>query len=497
MSQESPSSSARWKEKFWDEAEKLIRLRSDSLEGNEELSNFLVSLLQDCGLSAQKQQVFHSLESASKRQFNVIGILGDPLVDRKIRKGLLLLSGMDTPSPGLKELWPAAAKGGRELTEVAGRWTGLGAARGKLDFLCKIIAATQFREKYLRMPIYLVGVCGAELGGIGVRYLLESQILNPQSVLVTGPTAGQVALSQKAHLQYRIVLEFPVRDRDPKGFNRRVSLKAFGRSAFAGVPERGNNAILKALWLLERAVESQFEVQITKISGGSYPSQMPDLAELEFYLASHQFEDFKRFFKTTTQSAKIEADTQVEYSGLGDVGMRFLPESVFPAIRDVLSVLSTQLQPQDGATSVLTAIRQRVGAIELNLDVRVLETHELSKIDRALQDGFRALGARYRDLSVSVAREASIPGFRVSVDDPWPSLNLGVYQEVWPDRDPVLATASASDGAGLFAKKGYDVLVFHPGDALSYSHEPGESVKIEDLVSAIKFYEQLIERVCL
>src|SRR3990172_11741352 len=90
-----------------EQARRMIRLNSESPQGTEALVNFLVPQLQDAGLMTQVQQVFHSQEGVSKRQYNVIGILGDPLVERKIRRGLLLLTHLDTARPGLSRRWTA------------------------------------------------------------------------------------------------------------------------------------------------------------------------------------------------------------------------------------------------------------------------------------------------------------------------------------------------------------------------------------------------------
>src|SRR3954470_21919776 len=95
--------------RFLDEAKRLIRINSVSANGNEEIANYAAALMQDRGLKTQVQHVTHSNELISKRQFNVIGILGDPLSDRKIRKGLLLNSHLDTISPGIMDNWNETA----------------------------------------------------------------------------------------------------------------------------------------------------------------------------------------------------------------------------------------------------------------------------------------------------------------------------------------------------------------------------------------------------
>src|SRR3954453_23046029 len=91
--------------RFLEEARRMIRINSVSVNGNEEIANFVAALMQDRGLKAQVQHVTHSNEEISKRQFNVIGIMGDPLSDRKIRKGLLLNTHLDTVSPGITQNW--------------------------------------------------------------------------------------------------------------------------------------------------------------------------------------------------------------------------------------------------------------------------------------------------------------------------------------------------------------------------------------------------------
>ena len=165
--------------RFLEEARKMIRMNSVTSNGNEELANYVGLLMQDKGLKVQMQHVTHSNEDLSKRQFNVIGILGDPLVDRKIKKGLLLSSHLDTVSPGLLEHWTETGGDPFSASVKDGKIFGLGAADVKLDFLCKLHAVEKFREKKLKNPIYLAGTCSEERGMLGAKYLIKSLSLNP------------------------------------------------------------------------------------------------------------------------------------------------------------------------------------------------------------------------------------------------------------------------------------------------------------------------------
>jgi len=58
----------------------------------------------------------------------------------------------------------------------------------KLDFLCKLKALERYRERKLKMPIYLVGTAGEEIGMIGAKFLIKSLVLNPKYVLVGEPS---------------------------------------------------------------------------------------------------------------------------------------------------------------------------------------------------------------------------------------------------------------------------------------------------------------------
>jgi succinyl-diaminopimelate desuccinylase len=183
--------------RFLDEARKMIRINSVSVNGNEEVANFVAALMQDRGLKTQIQHVTHSNEDISKRQFNVIGIMGDPLSDRKIRKGLLLNTHLDTVSPGIFENWTETGGDPFAATLKEGRIYGLGSADVKLDFLCKLHALERFRERKLKQPVYLVGTCGEEIGMFGAKYLIKSQALNPRFVVVGEPSELKIVYAHK------------------------------------------------------------------------------------------------------------------------------------------------------------------------------------------------------------------------------------------------------------------------------------------------------------
>lgn len=515
-----------------EEALRMLRIDSITSNGNEELVNYALFLLQTKGIKAHTQQVLHSLDEVSRQQFNVIGVLGDPLVDRKTRKGLLLLAPLDTVASGLATHWnlpgmdpfsPVVSSG-----EASERLIGLGAASGKLDFLCKVHAAKKFVDRKLKTPIYVVGVCGSELGEFGGRYLLQSLALNPRFTLVGAPTDLNLVRAHKSLSVFRASIDFHTIERGARGFNRRVHLASYGRAAHGAYPDQGVNAMLQLMDFVQLAMDNGFEIQFTSFQGGASPgtsrggalvtanggfgvNQVPDEAEAEFFLTSHQLEDFKRFFREASRQMNAEGSGRenafkIEFGGLGDTGISFLPEVVFQCLSELAAfprkLATSRLSGQEssGMTANVGRIKQLPNRLEIWFEIR-LPTH-LSAVElmRSVEQGVASIGARFPSLNLNVRRERHSPGLSVPEAQPFAALcnealdAAGVPPSVavsGPEGEFALATE-----AGLFAQKGYDALAFGPGSAKGNAHSPNESVRVADLERAIQFYEQVIERVC-
>lgn len=483
----------------------MIRIASISASGNEELANFCVALMQDRGLKTQLQQVTHSIESASKRQFNVLGFLGDPLVDRKTRKGLLLLTHLDTTIPGLPEHWTETQGDPYAAIVKEGQIHGLGSADAKIDFACKLKAIEKFRERKLKMPIYLVGTCGKELGMFGARYLIKSMSLNPKFTIVGDPTGLKTVYSHKSFHLYRISLGFQMVERDAKGFNRRIDLHSFGRSAHGADPASGVNAIQQATDFLKEAVDNGFEIRFTKIDGGEMVNLVPDKAKAEFYLTSHQLEDFKRFFREIVKQRNKERAFRVELGGLGDMGVRFLPEPFFPCLLEInafVGGVTDKLAKQLDATfspphSTVSwgAVKQRLGGVDLLLDVRLLPDRALEEFNREIQEGIRRIAAQYPQFNLSATPERSNGPLTMTANHELVKLSREALAAAGLPVE--LGKSSATTEAAQFQAAGYEAIAFGPGKATGNAHAPNEHCSIADIEKAVAFYENVIERACL
>ena len=487
-----------------EEAKKMIRINSVSTRGNEELANFVLGLVQERGMKGQLQQVMHSHEEISKRQFNVIGVLGDPLVDKKTRKGLLLNTHLDTVSPGLPENWTETGGDPFAATVKDGKIYGLGSADVKLDFLCKLHAIGKFREKKLKMPVYLVGTCGEEVGMFGARYLIKSGALNPKYVVVGEPSELKVVYAHKCLNIFKISIGYQLIERDVKGFNRRIDLHSFGRSAHGSYPHLGENAITQAIELLQKSTDNGFETRFTKMSGGDTVNKVPDRAMVQFYLTSHQFEDFKRFFRELVRAEGKEKSFRVELGGVGDTGVRFLPEAAFQCLTEVMGffkTITTDFEKVKDAgynpafsTVNFGQLKQSASGIELYFDLRLLPDLQPEEIQNHILKGIKEISARYPALNVSAVRERMNPGLNLKADDELVKLCLESMEGA--GITPILDKKATSTEAAQYFAHGYPAVIFGPGISHGNSHSPNEHNLLDHLEKAQAFYENLIERAC-
>lgn len=490
-----------------EEARRLIRINSVTSNGNEELSNYLVSILQDRGFKTQVQQVAHSSEDLSKRQFNVIGILGDPLVDKKIFKGLLLNTHLDTVSPGLAENWTETGGDPFSATIKGNKIFGLGAADVKLDFLCKLHAAEKFREKKLKMPIYLVGTCGEEVGMFGAKYLIKSLALNPKYVLVGEPSQLKLVYAHKCLNVYSARIGYQAIERDAKGFNRRIDLHVFGKSAHSSYPHLGVNALYQMIEFLQKAREHGFEMRFSRLEGGDTVNKVPDHALAQFFLTSQQFEDFKRFFReyVRAQTPAGEKSFRVELGGVGDSGVRLLPENVFDCIREMLGVFRDLSKTFEGRsdpgynppTSTMNCgqIRQKPGELQMMIDLRLLPDVDAKEIENKVLKAFEGISSRYPKFTVEGVLQRMNPGLNMQENHPFVQICRQAMEEA--GIDPILDKKATSTEAAQYFGAGYPAVIFGPGLSQGNAHSPNEYNLVDELEKAVIFYEKVIEKVCV
>jgi acetylornithine deacetylase/succinyl-diaminopimelate desuccinylase-like protein len=490
---------------FQEEIKKIISIPSVSSDGNEVLANWLVDRMNAAGLKAQLQPVTHSLENVSKRQFNVIGILGDPLVNQKIKQGLLLNTHIDTVGTGLLSNWTECGENPFQATFKENRIYGLGTADVKLDFLCKLRAVEKFREKKLKQPIYLVGTCGEEIGMFGAKYLIQSKALNPKYVLVGEPSDLNVVYAHKSLNIFKATIGFQMLAKDAKGFNRRIVIESFGKSAHGSYPHLGTNAIHQLMDLIRDSIDQGYEMRFVRIEGGETTNKVPDRAVAEFYLTAHQFEDYKRFFGDLVEQTGMKDSFRMEAGGGDDVGIRFMPDSVFDCaarisdhfrkVANQFAKISDDTFTPPHSTVNFAQMKRSLNGIEIFMDLRVLPDQSPEEIEKGILSEIRAIGADYPMLNVACIKQRGNSALGMTLN----------HELVRICKDAMLAAGlpvkldkkATSTEAALYFKAGYEAVIFGPGLSVGNSHSPNEFQITEHLDAATAFYERVIERVCL
>ncbi|MGE4232187.1 MAG: M20 family metallopeptidase [Bacteriovoracia bacterium] len=486
---------------FLEEAEKLIRINSVSQNGNEEIAFYLQQIMKTMGFKTSLQEVSHSLEGVSKRQFNLIGILGDPLVDRKTRKGLLLNTHLDTVSGGMPFHWTETGNNPFNPTIKDGKIFGLGSADVKLDFLCKLKACEKYKERRLKMPIYLVGTAAEEIGMLGAKFLIKSGVLNPRYAIVGEPSELKVIHAHKAYLVYSIGICFNQIEKDAKGYNTRIQLRCAGKSAHGSYPNLGDNAIERLFATLKKIKEANFQFRISQLGGGDLVNKVPDQAMVEFFVGSSSFEDFKRF----ARDSLMEQNVLIEYGGIGESGIRFLPENLLEALeqtRGALQQLKTELFTKTDETFNPSESTMNLGRIEqtrdgvfFHLDFRLLPHVSLDAFEQRLKDLVGETNQRFSNLIFKVQKKRMNPSLDLKDTNELVRTAKEVQEAVGISAG--LDKKATSTEAAQYFQAGYDAIVFGPGKSHGNSHSPNEHNIIEHLDKAVHFYDRMIERFCL
>jgi acetylornithine deacetylase/succinyl-diaminopimelate desuccinylase family protein len=190
---------------------RLVRARSENPPGGEEaVARELAAACEERGIEARLDEVAP----------------GRPNVHARIGEGggLLLLGHTDTVPAG--DGWTADPFGGARRD---GRIVGRGAADMKAGVAAGVIAMAALKDT--RVGVELAAVVDEEESGLGVRAMLERRRVEARAAVVPEPTELQTIVACRG--------------------NCYVDVEVRGRSAHAGSPEQGHNAIYDAMRIVE------------------------------------------------------------------------------------------------------------------------------------------------------------------------------------------------------------------------------------------------------
>ncbi len=491
-----------------EQAIQFLSINSISKEGNEEIVNFLIPLYEELGAKVVQQQVYHSVSGFSKRQFNLIGILGDDLVDTKTSKGLLLLSHVDTPSAGNLSDWDQLNSKPWAPKKEGGKFIGLGVANAKLDFLCKLMACRQFREKKLSQPIYLVATCAGEAPIQGAKYLTQSNVLNPKYALVGHPSNLGLINRHKGKLVARIQISFLSVDRDTQSYNSRITIKTKGRGALVSTPDLGRCAITQLLKLLRALKENDIRMKLFSINGGGDFNRVADSSSVSIVIMDSQLDDFRRQFREYVTNNPDEY-FEPSFGSTGSEGIRLFPREVLESLFEIENLVkrhneelskekNSEFSP-DVSTCAINQIEHDQNMINITLYFSLLPEVWASdmrkKIETQLQKETMEIAQAYSKLSIRYRTLVSSPPLSTDENSTFVKTLLACL-----DRSGIeskVMSGSASTEASFFSDQGIATVAFGAGMEANNSHAPNEQVEDSQLDAATRFYSQVIDSFCL
>lgn len=493
---------------FLQEAMRLLEIKSVAEEGNEDLVNFLIPVLERMGAKLILQQVPHSLMDHSKRQFNLIGIFGDDLVDSRTKKGLLLTTHSDTAAPGNKSDW-TANEGDPLLPKVENEKVyGLGAAHAKMDLFAKLRVCEQYAKTPLKQPLYFSATCGGESPLAGARYLIQSGVVNPRHVLVGHPTGLRIVHGQKSQLTFTVRLSYVAIERDAQQFNTKIYLSARSPSGDVALHAGSENALTKMLGLVDRVQSSRVPAKLFSIQAGASMNRLPDMATVGMVIPSQEFEPLREKFRSFFASNQGEA-FELRFGGTGDRGVKLLPQDMMPALFAIFGDLQKfgeeLAQVKDDnfsvptSTAVINSITQDRDSLSLSVQLHLLpelsSNEKKKEIEQKFRERLQGILRQYPALSLECRRLVSTPRFHLDVNHEFvKALGSDLERSGTTPMPDCINTVSE---AGYFHERGYDTLLFGPGGEDSHFHAANECVDLGQVNAAIRFYSQVVETLCV
>lgn len=492
---------------FLNQALKFLEIKSVAEEGNEEAINFLIPIFEQAGAKLVLQQVPHSLKDHAKRQYNLLAIFGDDLVDSRTKKGLLLTAPVDTCAPGNPSDWTELA--GKPFHPKAnGEWIcGLGAVNSKLNFLAMLTAAESFSRSRFQRPLYVAATCGGESVLAGCRYLIQSGAVNPRHVIVGRPTGLKLQHTEKAQLTFQLKISFIAVERDAQEFNAKVFVSSRSTARHCGHPLASKNALANVLFFLESLKNSPVENKLMSIHGTSSLNKTPDFASAGVVIRSKDLDAIRDRFRSISANNR-DCQFEMRLGGTGDRGVKLLPEEVYLCLRKVLEQVQAMNEAMapvrdeafapDHSFALLSSVVHERDSLELTVQFNLLPEFGSAEARKEIETDFKnriqAIGRNFKAVSLDCRRVNATQRF---FTDPASTFMTTLQADM---QRAGLASAiqpgNCSTEAAHFSEKGYEAIAFGAG-VMTEANCPNEKVRLDDLQSAIRFYSRAIEAFCL
>ncbi|GMV39990.1 MAG: hypothetical protein AMXMBFR64_17060 [Myxococcales bacterium] len=421
---------------------------------------------------------------------NLIGLKGP-----RENGGLLLVSPVRSEPPGNPAAWTETGGAPLHATTRHGRLYGLGALSGKLDLLCKVIAATQTPRAALKRPLWVAALFGGEAAAQrGGAYMLESGLLHPDAVLLGHPTNLELVREHRGHLVFRLNI------RRAKNIWRLPRTEGSYRVRFSGspahgsAPHLGSNAVQAGLsWLSRIAAEGL--ATIHNVQGGDSPNRVPERLDAVLLLTGSALPEPPPGVSLVPVD-EDEADISYPVNDCLNIARMLC--------RRVEALLGSPpcFDAPDGASWPrglwnLGVVRTSPAGLSLTYELRTTLDHDAETLLSRIEELCVAAGDATKQHTVELEVVKDQPPLN-AVGDAGDQPLFGLCREALREVG-VTPTDGESDihtEGWLFSAWGLDTVVFGPGYAAGVLSRPNEHVSLLHLQKAVQFYERVIQKFC-
>ena len=444
---------------FIEACKEFIAIDSSPTNGTGEICKFVETLALKLGFAVFREE---SIQRGIE-QGTIVCSLGE--IERAT--DLMLQSHLDTVDPGSFALWDRTGRNPFHASIHDRKIFGLGAARTKLDFLCKLYAAKAFLQKEPKKNFAVVGTYGAEASMQGAIHLIRHKILQPKRALVGEPTDFSLSYAGKGMANIEISIPFSSEEKECRvhhdtGESQSTQSKFFrGVASHSALPEKGVNALDKLFTYLRQLPD---QLLILDIDGGTNHNTVPTQAVLEFDIYPLREKSLNQKILSIIEMIRILESEFKKY-----------PDNNFdPAITTI----------NIGMARTFSDHFKLMGCVNWPSAVEE-ETYRLWM--EKLEGQCNNVGASFQ------VRDFKKP-FLTSPESEFAKTTLEIIRS--EQSAAQLSTQPVTNEANVFSKFGIETLAFGPGHRDENAHTPEESMDIDDLHLAIKIYEKIIDKLC-
>lgn len=447
---------------FIEHCRKLIALDSSPTSSTVEVAEYLAQMAREAGLVVE---ILSEMQNGVT-QANII------VRAEEFKAGdneFLLQAHLDTVDPGSFSLWKKNDFNPYDAIIEDGKIYGLGSAEVKLDFLCKLEALKNLKnKKFSTLKPVLVGTFGEETGMQGALRLIRKNKVSAKYALIGEASDLKIIHAAKGFAVVEIRL--PISEAEKKYKQSRelvesttTQTKLFsGKSAHSSTPHLGDNAIQKMFDFLQKMPENMVLVEA---DGGTRFNMIPNQAMVELEMVSHvpdlALVSLNKIYRVLQE---VENDMKQYQDEHFEPSHSTLSIGIIRTFEDSLLM--------GGSCRILPNITQEQYEIWMN------------KIQKVCEE----CGAHFR------ITDYKRP-FRTSENSVLIKSAQSILEKMGLDSE--CKTMASTNEASLFSRLNIECICIGAGVREGNVHTAEEHVKIEDLEKAIHFYVQMIERFCL